>query len=83
MIYFLALVEAVVRVGACVCDHDGNWTLDFDEFSGNDCQTLQYFIIKGTCDKDCFNGMDTNGDGFVDGHEFAAFLEGMDLAVGR
>ena len=83
MIYFQAHVEAVVRVVGCVCDHDGSWTLDFDEVSGNDCQELQYFIFGGTCDQDCFDATDANGDGFVDGHELAASLEGMDTAAGR
>ena len=83
MIYFQAHVEAVVRVVGCVCDHDGSWTLDFDEVSGNDCQDLQYFIFGGTCDQDCFDATDANGDGFVDGHELAASLEGMDTAAGR
>jgi len=78
-----AHVEAVVRVVGCVCDHDGSWTLDFDEVSGNDCQDLQYFIFGGTCDQDCFDATDANGDGFVDGHELAASLEGMDTAAGR
>merc|ERR1712018_871040 len=76
-------VEAVVRVLGCVCDHDGSWTLDFDEVSGDDCQDLQYFIFGGTCDQDCFDATDANGDGFVDGHELAASLEGMDTAAGR
>lgn len=75
-------VEAIVRVVGCVCDHDGSWTLDFEEVSGHDCQDLQNFIFGGTCDQACFDATDANGDGFVDGHEFAASLEALIPASG-
>jgi hypothetical protein len=76
-------VEAVVRVLGCVCDHDGSWTLDFEEVSGDDCHEVQKFIFDGhTCDQDCFDATDANGDGQVDGHELAGALEALIPAAG-
>ena len=81
--YFQVHVEAVVRVLGCVCDHDGSWTLDFEEVSGYDCQEVQKFISDGhTRDQECFDATDANGDGQVDGHELAGALEALIPAAG-
>ena len=80
-------VEAAVRVLGCVCDSNESWTLDMEEINSPNCQAIQEFMFGQNCDQACFDYVDTNQDGELQGEEVAIALEAMhendETAAGR
>ena len=71
----LVHVEAMVRVLGCVCDNNGNYALDFDEFNSEVCVDVQHWMFGGTLDEEGFEAADQDSNGEIDGHEAADAIE--------
>lgn len=68
-------VDAMVRVLGCVCDNNGNYALDFDEFNSEVCVDVQNWMFGGTLDEEGFEAADQDSNGEIDGHEAADAIE--------
>merc|ERR1712051_255960 len=70
-----AYIEAGVRVLGCACDSDESMSLDWEEVSTEECVFVQGWVFEEHLDENAFDMVDANGDGFLQGCEFAVALE--------